>query len=147
MYQIILSAVILGICTYTDIRSKRIYKSVMILYLIFSLTEKFAAYLSGKDVLMSELVTGLVPGGVCLLISFLTRQGIGYGDSILIALCGLAIGGMECFSMTLTAFFWAGIWGFVMWRFFHMDRKKEMPFVPFLMLVFLIQNAANLMGS
>lgn len=146
MYQTVISAVFLMICTYADIRSKKIYKSVITVYLLFSLAGHFIAAFGSRSVSVSEMAAGLIPGAVCIAISFLTRQGIGYGDSVLITVCGISVGGRECLSIILCAFFWAGIWGLVMWRFFHMDKKKEIPFVPFLLLGFVIQNAGEVLG-
>ena len=146
MYQMIISAAVLVICAYTDIRSRKIYKCIAVLYLLLALSGHFVSYWREEEFSVLETAAGLIPGGICLIISFLTKQGIGYGDGILLAVCGISIGATECFAMMLTAFFWAGIWGFIIWRFFQADRKKEIPFVPFLLLGFVIQNAGKLMG-
>lgn len=146
MYQTVISAVCLTICAYTDIRSKKIYKSVITAYLLLSLAGHLIAASGSSSVSVSAAAAGLIPGAVCIAISFLTRQGIGYGDSILITVCGISVGGRVCFNIILCAFFWAGIWGLVMWRFFHMEKKKEIPFVPFILLGFVIQNAGKLLG-
>ena len=146
MYQTVISAVFLMICTYTDICSKKIYKSVIAAYLLFSLAGHFIAAFGSSSFSAAKMAAGLIPGAVCIAISFLTRQGIGYGDSVLITVCGVSVGGRECLSIVLCAFFWAGIGGLVMWRFFHMDKKKEIPFAPFLLLGFVIQNAGKIVG-
>lgn len=139
LYQKILTTGILFICTCTDIHSKKIYKKILGIYLLFSLTGRCAEYLNGQNIDFLELATGVLPGCVCLFLFFLTRQGLGYGDSLLIALCGLAVGKSACWGIIFAAFFLAGIWGIIMWLLFHADRKREIPFVPFLMLGWIVQ--------
>lgn len=143
LYQKILTTGILIICTCTDIYSKKIYKNVLGLYLLLSLTGRCVEYLSGQNIDIIKLAAGVVPGCVCLLLSFFTRQGIGYGDSLLIVLCGLAVGKNACWGLLFTAFFLAGILGIIMWLLFHVDRKREIPFVPFMMLGWIVQILAE----
>lgn len=139
LYQKILSSVFILICTYTDICSKKIYKGILAAYLFLSLAGHMAGCLVAENCSVTGLAIGMIPGVFCLLLSFLTRQGIGYGDSILIMINGLSLGAEVCLHILLTALFWAGIWGMIQWRFFNKDKKTEIPFVPFLLIGLIIQ--------
>lgn len=150
MYQKILSAVMLSICTCTDMHSRKIYKSVLLLYAVLSCMGRTASVIlegeqlfSGMESEMQMLLEGMIPGGICVLLSFLTRQALGYGDSFLIAVLGMSLGAQKTVTILSTAFFWAGAGAFLVWRFGHTDRKGEIPFVPFLMTGFVIQSAGG----
>ncbi len=129
MYQQYLTCAALGICTYTDVRYRRVYKKVTVAYLLLALMGRLAM----KTMDGRQLVLGLAPGICCLAVSWVTRQGLGYGDSILIAVCGISLGAELCVRMIGIALFWAGVWALFLFRLKGANRKKEFPFVPFLL--------------
>lgn len=134
MYQQYLTCAALGVCTYTDVRYRKIYKKVTAVYLFLAL----AGHLIMGSAGIRQLVLGLAPGMCCLAVSWLTKQGLGYGDSILILVCGLSLGAERCVEMLCIGLFWAGVWALFLFRLKKADRKKEFPFVPFLMAGALI---------
>lgn len=165
MYQKILSAAVLIICMYTDIRDRKISRSLLFLYLllvcighitegtreVWMLTEQSAERLQfvqvvGQGILkgIKRVIPGMLPGICCLIVSFLTRQALGYGDSILIIICGMALGIEKMYAVLITGLFWAGIWAFIAWRFTGKSRSEEIPFVPFLFAGFMIQSFSRI---
>lgn len=134
MYQYVLSAIILLICSYTDIKYRRVSKGIAAIYFTLAVLGHLAAGDSP-----GETVLGLIPGGFCFLLSWISRQGLGYGDSVLITGCGVSLGFGPCMLVSFTAFFWAGLWAMGLFVFRKADRKKELPFVPFLLLGVVIQ--------
>ena len=71
-----------------------------------------------------SIILAEIPGIICLLISFCTRQSVGYGDGILedlLIICTIAIG-------------FAGLMGLVLLVVFRKSGKYEIPFVPFLFI-------------
>jgi leader peptidase (prepilin peptidase)/N-methyltransferase len=128
MYQKLLTVVILILCSFTDIRSRRINRRVLAAYGIFIV----AGHRAGS------WMAGMIPGAFCLVVSLLSHQAIGYGDSILILLLGLSVGLSDCLSVLFTAFFSAGITGILLLVLRRKSRKYELPFVPFLLLGMLI---------
>lgn len=135
MYQYLLTAVIFVICSATDIKSRRVYNSVTAGYLLLAL----AGHLTEGTAFPALWAAGLLPGAFCFLLSWVSRQGFGYGDSMLVAICGVSLGVWTCLWILFYAFFWAGIWALVLFQLPGTNRKKEFPFVPFLLLGLMIQ--------
>lgn len=129
MYQQYLTCAAFGICTYTDVRYQRVYKKVAAVYFLLALT----GHLIMGTASARQLVLGLIPGICCLAISWIAKQGLGYGDSILILICGVSLGTKRCIDILCIALFWAGVWALFQFVLKKADRKKEFPFVPFLM--------------
>lgn len=149
MYQKFLTLFIFAVCTYTDIRYRKIYGWSLVLYGILAMGGRILGRaavntgLMGTDAglvlnaaaeLASDLIIGLLPGLFCIAISWISRQSLGYGDSILIAVSGISLGLLTCLHLLLTALFFAGVIGLVLLVFFRKGRKYDMPFAPFLFL-------------
>lgn len=156
MYQKIISALVLGICTYTDIRKRKIYKWSLALYSLLIVVGNLAGLVShpffwGEKESAAEVVSamtaGTIPGLLCVLISRCSRQAIGYGDGILIALCGMALGAGFCIQILSAAFFFSGVWALVLVAVCRKSRKYEMPFVPFLFAALLLLFASHGFGK
>lgn len=140
VYQMGLTAAVLAVCTYTDIRRRKVYKKVVLAYLLLAVMGRIA---QGADA-PGQAAAGLMPGLFCIALSFVTRQGLGYGDSILILICGVSLGLESCIYLTLSAFFWAGIWAMVLFCRKRAERGKAFPFVPFLLIGLMIQGVMGL---
>lgn len=134
MYQYALSGAAFLICSITDLKCRKVYKAVAAGYLLLALLGHFI----GKTA-VAEIAAGLLPGSVCVLLSWLSRQGLGYGDSILIAICGVSVGFWSCVAIIFTAFFFSGLWAVGLLVFRRAERKKEIPFVPFLLIAVILQ--------
>lgn len=134
MYQWVISGVMLSVCAWTDLRRHRIYHIVLFCYLGMALL----GHLLGKTAGPAGVASGMLPGLFCLLVSWATRQGLGYGDSLLIVICGVSLGLRPCAAIAVTAFFLAGFWAALLLILRRGGRKKEIPFVPFLLLGLLI---------
>lgn len=135
LYQYVLTGTVLGICSLTDLRHKVVHKKVLILYGLLVLAGCGAAgKLSGKIILY-----GMIPGILCLLVSKISGQALGYGDSILILLTGSSLGIQNCVGITIWAFLCSGLWALFLVGIKKADKKAEIPFVPFLMIGFVIQ--------
>lgn len=139
MYQYVLTLFLLVVCTYTDIRYRRVYGKAVAFYSVLAL----AGHLLRPPDIWPEIIYGAVPGAACMVVSWITRQGLGYGDSILILVCGMTLGIGACAAFVFSAFLLAGIWAGVLFVFRRADRKKEIPFVPFLLAAFLLQGAGG----
>ena len=105
------------------------------LYMTMAVAGRLAAGMAGG---MSVFVADLLPGAICLLMVRATHQGIGYGDAMLILVCGLSVGWSTCIELVLSAFFLVGAAALVLlirrrWQ------KTELPFVPFLLAAWMWQ--------
>ena len=84
-----ITTAVLLICAGTDFCSKKVYRWVVMLYMTLAVAGRLAAGMAGG---MSVFVADLLPGAICLLMARATHQGIGYGDAMLILVCGLSVG-------------------------------------------------------
>lgn len=122
-----ISLLFLALLAAEDIREKRIsvYKILLfaaaaIVYLLLS--ERFG---------WREISGALLPGGLLLLLAFLTREGIGYGDGAAVAVLGLWTNGRFAMMTAAAGIMLAGGYGV----FCLLKKRKELiPFLPFLLL-------------
>lgn len=135
MYQRLVTILMFAVCSYTDIRYRRIYTGSLILYSVLAVCGHICGcvLLDGKNE-MADMALGLFPGAVCIAVSWMSRQSLGYGDSILVAVCGLSLGMADCLQVLIAAMFLAGLFGLVLMVFFRKNRRYDMPFAPFLLL-------------
>lgn len=152
MLQYWLTGSVFLVCMITDIRHRVICKKVVGAYIVLAVLGQVLsgiALLEGNlaidekvvQVAMTSLggiLTGVIPGCIGLLLAWMTREAFGYGDAFLILGCGISLGLAECMELVVWAFFFSGIWSLVLlvWR--RADRKREIPFVPFLMIGFVM---------
>ena len=134
MYQRILTEVVLLGCSVTDLKCKKIYKAVVAAYILLALL----GHAAGRTAMPAGIASGLLPGVFCLVVSWLSRQGLGYGDSVLILGCGISVGLWPCVEILFLSFFLAGVWAAGLLVFHRVGREKEIPFAPFLFLGALI---------
>lgn len=129
MFQNIATVIVLIICSYVDIRQRKVEKRIAGIYAAAVLAGRLAEGGTG----LVALFTGLVPGILFLFLSFVTRQGIGYGDSILILLLGASVGIEAELEILLLAFALSGIWAVALLFRKKGNVQQEFPFVPFLL--------------
>lgn len=140
MAQSILTGAVLLICAYTDIRKREIYKNVIGVHLAAALllhliTEK-GAFLAAA--------AGALPGVLCLAVSFLTGQEIGYGDAFLIMSCGFSLGLYKGMIILYAAFLCVGLWALGMVLSGKGKRKTEIPFAPFMLAGAILQGLGEM---
>ncbi|MCC8103054.1 MAG: A24 family peptidase [Clostridiales bacterium] len=140
MVQSVLTGVVLVICSYTDIKSRKIYKSVIGVHLALALI----LHLAFRDLTWLSILLGIVPGLGCILLSALSKESMGYGDAFLIFSCGFSLGTDRVLAMLFTSFFCVGIWALWLVCFRHGKKKTAIPFVPFLLMGEVIQGLGAL---
>ncbi len=91
----------------------------------------------GYQILIEKGDIWLILGGVgvgllFLVISRITREGIGYGDSWTILIMGIYLGIWELLGVLLTAFLILGVVSALCLGVKKMSRKYRLPFLPFL---------------
>lgn len=80
--------------------------------------------------MLTEKAIGLVAGACFLFISYLTRERMGYGDSIVISILGITLGIWELIEVLSIAFILLGV--FAGYCFVRKKQVKVLPFLPFL---------------
>lgn len=83
------------------------------------------------------LAAGGAVGIIFLVISKVTKESLGYGDSILILILGVFIGFWNLLYLLLTAFFLAAVFSSIMMLKNRFSRKTAFPFVPFLTAAYI----------
>lgn len=139
MYQYLLTGAALGICSVTDLRHRTVDRRVVAAYILLAA----AGHLASGTEHPVQAAAGLLPGAFCFLLSWATRQGLGYGDSALILACGASLGFWPCVQLAFWAFLLAGLFSLTCFVLRRADRKKEIPFVPFLFLGLILLAAGG----
>jgi len=91
-----------------------------------------------ENLILMSRVGGLIVGLTVILISKITAGKIGMGDGILLCVTGLGLGfwaNMELFGIALSL---AAVLSIVLLILRLVDRKKSIPFIPFLFVGYLI---------
>ena len=76
----------------------------------------------------------LLPGLGFFLLSFLTREKVGYGDGWVLLMIGLFLGVYRCFLILLIGLMSESVVAIVLLTLGKINRDREIPFVPFLLL-------------
>jgi leader peptidase (prepilin peptidase)/N-methyltransferase len=155
LYQIIVTGVFLGVCTYTDLKYRFVYWKIVVIAVGLIFSGYFAGWVFAQKTAIEEsagtndrieiltecgsLLLSVIPGVGCLLVSFLTGEALGYGDGIVVMVCGLSMGFADTVEWLLLGFFLSALWAVYLCVFRKAGRKKEFPFLPFLMGAFVIK--------
>lgn len=141
MLQYSLTGMVYLLCLRKDIQEKRISRKIIRVYLLLALAGLGMKYLHmdkgllDKGIgLLKEMSLAFIPGAVALFLSWVSREAIGYGDSCLILGCGFSLGIERCMELILWAFFFSALWSLGLLVVCRADRRREIPFVPFLLL-------------
>lgn len=123
-----ISLLFLAGLTQEDIKTKElsIYKVVTFIFL------GFLFRLATGQFTWNEISGCLFPGGVLLLLSFLTKERIGYGDGMTVAALGLWTGGWFTAFIVWVGIMLSGVWGGIC--LLRGKKEETIPFLPFLLL-------------
>ena len=84
-----------------------------------------------------ELLAGLVPGVLCLLLSYVTEESIGTGDGLVLCALGIFCGIKAAVAILGMALVLSAVWAMVLLIFKKAGRKTELPFLPCLSIGYL----------
>ncbi len=88
---------------------------------------------------IAELIlTGIVAAVLLSLTSYVSKGGIGMGDAIVFLFLGFMQGAEKTILILLVTIFITGVIGIVLFGIKKANRKMELPFVPFVLLAFVI---------
>lgn len=124
---------LLAMCSVSDWRKKTI--PAVLLVILSVVVGVFALFCD--TISMRLRVIGVFLGLLFLLISTVTKEAIGYGDSWLILLLGIHMGYLRVIGVIFVASMLAGIASLLfLWK-YHWKRTATLPFVPFLSISYL----------
>lgn len=94
-----------------------------------------------------ELLLGLVPGGLSILLAFLTREQIGYGDGLMLLMLGGCIGGQATLGTWAGGLVLSFVVSVVLLTTRKAGRSTRIPFVPCLFLGFVIVGIGGMVSG
>lgn len=123
-----------------DIRTKKIPIAMVGLLFaamlgLFMCSEQADQSMAHKVV---SLLTGLLPGGIGLLLSYVTRGRFGAGDAVILLALGIGFGLYKTMLLWITALGIAALLAILLLALKKAERKTELPFVPCLFLSYAL---------
>lgn len=112
-----------------DYRKKSLPRVILIV--LFAASVGFRMYL-GEELI--SWVLCVLPGMLFFLISYVTKEGVGYGDSYVILILGIYLGIRNTIGICMIAVLCMALLSMVGMAFWHWKRTKRLPFLPFLAL-------------
>lgn len=79
-----------------------------------------------------------VPGVVCVMLAWVTREQIGYGDALLLLVLGFYLDVNLLMNVCMVAMTLVGILSLVLLVVAKQSRKSELPLIPFILLGYLV---------
>lgn len=129
----LLFAVYMSILAIMDIKWKKLSLAALMSGFII-LT---AGFLCGRNIHVMLLAAGAGVGIVFMVVSRVTEEAFGYGDSILILIMGGFLGFWNILSLLVAAFSMAALFSIFMLLRKKFHRKSAFPFVPFLTAAYI----------
>lgn len=122
----------LGFCSVSDLKIRRIHTKILLL--ASAMVSLFCIFWTKENIW--SVVGGLVIGVIFWVFSYGTRESLGYADSWIILLLGAYLGARRTLFLLTIAFLSAGIVSLVgmVWK--GWNRKKGLPFIPFLTVAY-----------
>lgn len=127
--------VLLGITCIFDLRYKKIPMLPIIIGSVWGGVLLIANKSGGTEVL-----NALFPGMLLVIVAFMTKEKVGYGDGFLLMSLGLLEGAGACWKDLMIGLFLAAVFGIILLFFGKKGKETEVPFVPFLLGGHLIRS-------
>lgn len=120
--------VFLILCDIQDIKEKRISVKMLVLFggLFFTLSFLF------DRTPYEQRICSLLPGMAALLLAFLTKEQIGYGDAVCLLILGAVMTGDGILRAALAGLFFVSVCSIALLVGKKANRKTKLPFLPFL---------------
>lgn len=122
----------LAVCAVFDGFSRRVPLVVVWLGMLAAVCIRVSGAM-GETSLMAA-VFSLLPGMGFFLLSFLTREKVGYGDGWVLLMIGLFAGVYRCFLILLVGLMAESAVAILLMVIGKVKRDREIPFLPFLLL-------------
>ena len=124
---------LLGIASWGDWKRREISVNLLIVMSVFVIG---SAFLLKRNSLLSVL-GGIAIGLFFVYLSYITEEKIGYGDSWLIGVLGVYLGGTALLELMLIASLAASVCSLVYSACHGWNRNHTLPFIPFMMVAFV----------
>lgn len=132
MFKIILFLWLL-VCSIQDIMKQEISLIIILIGFVFLF---IISIIQGK-LLIWDRIGGLALGVMLLLLNKVTRGQIGIGDGLVLCITGISLGFYINSILLIYGLLCAAIFSIIYMFVKKVSRKKTIPFIPFIFLVFL----------
>ncbi|MDE7283697.1 MAG: prepilin peptidase [Lachnospiraceae bacterium] len=126
-----LVCVLLFICSLFDIRKKELPLMILIAGFLAALGIEMWCIWKGLET-VAGIAESLLPGIFFLLLSFCTREKVGYGDGLLLIILGLFLGFYRCFLVLCFGLIFSSVFALILLLFCKAGKNSRLPLVPFL---------------
>lgn len=138
MKTVIVSLFLL-VATVKDIRKKEISIRFLVIWFLSFCTYILSVSLLKKDFyLIKEAILGIIPGIASLILSYVSKEQIGYGDGLVLILLGMIEGYQKVIFIFLCGIFFLSIFSGVALCVKKFSKKYKVPFIPFLLAGYLV---------
>lgn len=143
MVDIVVLLILTGLSV-SDIRNKKVSRKVLTLWGILTVIWKIVdfyqirVFLEKMEQTNVDDLAGIGVGVLSLLVSKVTEEAIGYGDSVAIMILGGYLGFWKVVEVLAAAIFTSGVCSVIL---AFRGRVKTMPFFPFLTLGYILMLA------
>ncbi len=127
-FYLLLTCLFLGLLSVSDMKTKTIPGWAPLLFAASMLL----LHLFRTDLEPVELITGLIPGALLLVLSIILKSSIGAGDGLTVLACGCALGFSYSFPGLILGLFICGIVSAALLLCHKVKRSDTLPFLPFL---------------
>ena len=123
--------IFLSVCSVFDIKRKEIPAILISIGLISSFGINIWQLFEGT-ISVADVGTSLLPGLFFLLISFCTKEKIGYGDGLILIVSGLMLGSYRCFLGLCISLICSSALAVFLLMLHKVEKNSGLAFVPFL---------------
>ena len=127
MIFIIITTIILGICTITDLKEKYVYTWVCGLSSIAAIITHALL----KDLAVRDIGLGVLIGSIAFIVSIVTKEKIGRGDAWVVMTIGALEGGIFLLPVLVWTFILFNIYAISGISLKYFNLKSKLPLVPF----------------
>ena len=121
------------LCSISDVRTRKIPTVLLIAMSLVTVLLSLIFTRYG----IAKITGGALIGTIFWLVSKYSKEAIGYGDSWVISLMGIHLGGICVLEVTVTAFFLTGLVSLAGIVFKKWKKAVTLPFVPFLTVAYV----------
>lgn len=130
--EFIVAGSLLLLCAIMDWKTKKIALPLLGVYMIAGVIWRMVV---GNESIVS-LGIGMLLGGGLLLISYVTREAVGYGDGLLLLVTGCILGAEKNFILFFCALVLSAFYSAFLLLIKRVKRTHELAFVPFLFMAY-----------